>query len=360
MTKHVRNSAKGRGDDRRPPDFSGAPAQLRPRSGDANRERDKTAQTARPVAETDPPAGMPERQNPGPDAPFGTEIAISVNGRVHHRQFDAEGRLLSLQGNPYPPGLTPQFVLELLRPGQNWKRMWPHPLGEPDRPYDHSGTVVADYVHKKPDPRFPPFKLRLSPRRPGETDDQYDCHRRTMESHTLAHSAYLWFMQELCTHVGNHRRCAHGLCRRAGRCVTRRDEDYHWLPLAVFPPCIPMDPDIIETYRVEVREEMDRIRSRARGRGAPGTARARPEGERRQGETRVRRAAARFPPHDGERAGREEGRTKKISRRECAAPCPAAPSGPCRSCRRWPRRSRDSGCRRTASPRRSSTASRRP
>ena len=55
---------------------------------------------------------------------------------------------------------------------------------------------------------------------------------------------------------GNFTTCLHGECRRTSECCSRRDEDAMSMDLAVFPPCVPFDLDIIETYRVEIQREM--------------------------------------------------------------------------------------------------------
>ena len=132
--------------------------------------------------------------------------------------------------------------------------MWPRPLREEDALEDYSGCVTtSEYLYETPDPRWPRFKLRLCPQR-HKTDAQYAAYRRDIEHHTLSHGNYLDLMHRLCTSLGNHRNCAVRGCRRRGRCCGRRDEDTYAISFAVFPPCIPIDVDIIATYRMGLLE----------------------------------------------------------------------------------------------------------
>jgi hypothetical protein len=157
--------------------------------------------------------------------------------------------LLSQAGNPFPPHLTPVFVNMTPARGVPLERM-------KDTLADHSGCVTtSEYLYETPDPRWPRFKLRLRPQR-DETDPQYAAYRRDIEHNTMVHSIYLCLMHQLCTVIDNHKTCAVRGCRRLGRCFGRRDEDKYKISFAVFPPCIPIDIDIIETYRVAAQEAL--------------------------------------------------------------------------------------------------------
>lgn len=181
--------------------------------------------------------------------------------------------LLSQAGNPFPPGLKPVFVpLTPPAPGRTWDSVWPRPLPENPPPPDFSGCITTeDYLHDyiPPEEGWPRFKLRLAPRGPGETEAQYACYRRDVEAHYLTHGVCLGLMQMLASHLGNFHRCAEATCRRAGACVARRDEDRYALFFAIFPPCVPLDLDIIESYRTEVREELARWAADRKALGLP-------------------------------------------------------------------------------------------
>lgn len=167
--------------------------------------------------------------------------------------------LLSQAGNPFPPHLTPVFVDMTPARGVPLERMWPRPFKEKDTLADHSGCVtMSEYLYATLDPRWPRFKLRLQPQR-DETDAQYAAYRRDIEHHTMVHGIYLCLMHQLCTVIDNHKTCAVRACRRLGRCFGRRDEDKYKISFAVFPPCIPIDIDIIETYRVAINQALEWI-----------------------------------------------------------------------------------------------------
>jgi hypothetical protein len=165
-------------------------------------------------------------------------------------------------GNPYPKGLEPSIIKYEPPDKPNW---WPQPLVEEEIvPPD---GVVADYLYVEPYPQCPRLKLRLAPRGKHETDEQYASYQRDIEQFTCNHSLYLGLCQMLCAHLGNHLTCAEGPCRRNGACAGIRDQDRYDIPLVLFPPCVPLDLEIIETYRQEIIAEPKRIV--ARGEGGP-------------------------------------------------------------------------------------------
>ncbi len=94
---------------------------------------------------------------------------------------------------------------------------------------------------------------------PLPADAQYAAYRRDIENHTLVHSVYLGMMQQICTALGNHKGCARRACRRRGRRCGRRDEDRYAISFAIFPPCVPIDIDIMETYRMAVLEFLTEV-----------------------------------------------------------------------------------------------------
>ncbi len=119
--------------------------------------------------------------------------------------------------------------------------------------------IVADYLYVQPDPKWPRLKLRLAPRGSRETDEQYAAYRRDIEQFTCTHAAFLGVCQMLCTLLGNHYTCAEGPCRRNGACSAIRDQDRFDIPLVLFPPCVPLDSEIIETSRREIIAVLRRI-----------------------------------------------------------------------------------------------------
>ena len=162
-------------------------------------------------------------------------------------------------GNPYPPGLEPA-VLAYGMPGVPMERCSTRPLAEQETV--PPGGIVADYRYVQPDPKWPRLKLRLAPRGKRETAEQYEAYRRGIEEFTCTHSIYLGLCQELCTHLGNHLTCTEGPCRRTGCCAGIRDQDRFAIPLVLFPPCVPLDREIIETYRQEIIAELGRVVAR--------------------------------------------------------------------------------------------------
>jgi hypothetical protein len=176
------------------------------------------------------------------------------------RKPAAETPLLSQAGNPFPPGLKPVFVSLDPIPGIPPERMMPGPLDpNPPKP-DFSHLVTTEtYLYEPLDADTPRFKLRYQPRGKGESEAQHAAYRRSLERHFHARGAYLKAMQLLCSALGNFRTCGQGQCRREKACRARRDEDAFSIELAMFPPCVPIDLDIIESYREAVRAEIGRL-----------------------------------------------------------------------------------------------------
>ena len=121
------------------------------------------------------------------------------------------------------------------------------------------GDGNADYLYVEPDPKWPRLRLRLAPRGQRETDEQYASYRRDIEQFTCDHALDRGLCQLLCTHLGNHLKCQEGPCRRNGACAGVRDQDRFGIPLVLFPPCVPLDREIIETYRQEIIAELRRV-----------------------------------------------------------------------------------------------------
>ena len=159
-------------------------------------------------------------------------------------------------GNPYPSGLKP-VVVEYGMPGVPMERCSTRPLVEEEMP--RPGGIVSDYLYVEPDPNLPRLKLRLAPCSKHKTDEQYEIYRRGIEEFTSTHAIFLGLCQLLCTHLGNHLTCAEGPCRRNGACAGVRDQDRFVIPIVLFPPCVPLDLEIIETYRAEIIAELKRI-----------------------------------------------------------------------------------------------------
>jgi len=164
-----------------------------------------------------------------------------------------EKRPLSQAGNPYPDKLEP-VVIEYGRvAGVPIARQWPRPLDPNPPPPDRSGLVATqEYLYENLAPGDPRFTLFLSPRRANDTDAQYESYRRAFERHMRAYGVRFRLCQSLCTWLGNAASCGLGPCRRLGRCAGRRDEHRFALDFAVYPPCVPLDLEIMESYRAEI------------------------------------------------------------------------------------------------------------
>ena len=184
----------------------------------------------------------------------------SPNQHKANRHTDPERPTHSRAGNPFPARLTPVIVPVDAFPGVPIEKCWPRPLIEDELPRpDYSGLVTSDeYIYEvfEPGDEWPRFKLRLIPRREYETDEQYKSYRRGIERFTRIYGVYHGLCQMLCTWLGNHETCNEGVCRRNGACCSRRDEDRFTLPILIYPPCVPIDLDIMETYRAEIIAEL--------------------------------------------------------------------------------------------------------
>jgi len=185
----------------------------------------------------------------------------------------------SQMGNPYPDGLEP-VVIKYGIPGIPMERCSTRPLVEAEIP--RPGGIVADYLYVEPDPQWPRLKLRLAPRGKHETDEHYTSYQRHTEQFTCAHAIYLGLCQMLCTHLGNPVTCTEGPCRRNGVCAGIRDQDRFDIPLVLFPPCVSLDREIIETYRQELIAEIKRVVARGNEPGEGRRARGGPAAENRQ------------------------------------------------------------------------------
>ena len=154
------------------------------------------------------------------------------------------------------------------------EKCWPRQVSEEELPRpDLSRLVTSDeYLYEvfEPGEDWPRFKLRLQPRRERETDEQYEIYRRDIERQTRAYGVFHGFCQDLCTWLGNHETCNEGACRRTGACCSRRDEDRFHLPILIYPPCVPIDLDIMETYRAEIIAELRRFRAKMAAERNPG------------------------------------------------------------------------------------------
>jgi hypothetical protein len=163
----------------------------------------------------------------------------------------------SRAGNPFPARLTPVIVpVEDALP-------WPASEEDVPRP-DYSGLVTTDdYIYEELEPgeELLRFKLHLVPRRERETDEQYEAYRRGVERSTRIYGFYHGCCRQLCTWLGNHETCREGVCRRNGACRSRRDEDRFTLPILIYPPCVPIDIEIMEAYRAEIVAELRRFRA---------------------------------------------------------------------------------------------------
>jgi hypothetical protein len=167
------------------------------------------------------------------------------------------GSTHSRLGNPYPAGLQPvviEFDTTLSAADTDIESAWSQSDYKPGEP--------QDYLYEQPEADWPRLNLYLAERGPHETDEQYALHRRDFERFTCTHAIWLGLCQQLCTHLGNHRTCSEGACRRNGACAGIRDQNRYWLPLLVYPPCVPLDREIMETYRMEIVAEIKRVVAR--------------------------------------------------------------------------------------------------
>jgi hypothetical protein len=174
-------------------------------------------------------------------------------------KLDSVRPALSQRSNPYPAGLKP-VIVEYGPPGTNCGIQ---PLDGAEKPRPCRDLVVTDqYLYEQPLEGMPRLRLGFARQGPRQTDEQYAAYRRDIEQFTCTHSIYLGLCQQLCTFLGNHRTCAEGPCRRTGVCSGIRDQDRYNIPLVLFPPCVPLDLEIIWTYRDEIVAEIKRVVAR--------------------------------------------------------------------------------------------------
>lgn len=149
-------------------------------------------------------------------------------------------------GNPYPHGIPP--VVVDARVDGTERTVEPDPL---------TGCRPSAWRFVTPDPCLPHVPLYVPPRLPGQTDAQWDASVLDTESyHADVTMVALHAMQLLATYVGNFATCENRACRRKRRCAATRDPFAFGLFLAMFPPCVPLDIEIIWTYIEEVRREL--------------------------------------------------------------------------------------------------------
>ncbi|MGN6307105.1 MAG: hypothetical protein ACTHNH_19975 [Mesorhizobium sp.] len=166
--------------------------------------------------------------------------------------------LLSQAGNPYPPGLEPVVIDFTPLPGVPLERMWPRPLDPDPPPPDRAGMVAFDtYLYEVPGPNLPHLTLWLERQRPEESDERYAHYRADLEHHHLVHAVMLKIVQRFATVCGLAATCREHACRRQGACVGVRDAGRFDLPFAMYPPCVPLDLEIMETFRQAVRRLLD-------------------------------------------------------------------------------------------------------
>jgi hypothetical protein len=174
------------------------------------------------------------------------------------RRPAAEKPLLSQAGNPYPPGLEPVVIDFTPLPGVPIEHMWPRPLDPDPPPPDRAGMVAFDtYLYEVPGPDLPHLTLWLERQRPDESDERYAHYRADLEHHHLVHAVVLKIVQRLATVSGSCASCREHACRRQGACVGVRDTGRFDLPFAMYPPCVPLDLEIMETFRRAVRRLLD-------------------------------------------------------------------------------------------------------
>ncbi|MCT7374409.1 hypothetical protein [Chelativorans salis] len=101
---------------------------------------------------------------------------------------------------------------------------------------------------------YPRFKVPPMEPVTWRTEEQQAIFDRGRAEYCEMLGIYLLLFQALCTHHGFHRTCRIGKCRRSGRCCGRRPEDDWTFPLKpLIPPCVPLDAEVIEPLRDELR-----------------------------------------------------------------------------------------------------------
>ena len=163
--------------------------------------------------------------------------------------------LISHDGNPFPLGLKP--IRFDFSPGGFC------PVGLPWKE-DLSGCErVTEFRYATVPKGWPVLPLYIGRKGPDQTEEQYEIWRRGVEQHHVNLLMLIHHLaQVLATHLGIHRGCRRGLCRRKGRCCGQRDErEVGWF-WALFPPCVPDDREIVMTYFDAIREEIKFVAAR--------------------------------------------------------------------------------------------------
>ena len=113
------------------------------------------------------------------------------------------------------------------------------------------------YLYEVPGPDLPHLTLWLERQRPDESDERYAHYRADLEHHFHVHAVVLKIVQRLATVSGSCASCREHVCRRRGACVGVRDTGRFDLPFAMYPPCVPLDLEIMETFRQAVGRLLD-------------------------------------------------------------------------------------------------------
>jgi hypothetical protein len=96
-------------------------------------------------------------------------------------------------------------------------------------------------------------------RESSQTDAQWEASLRAGRHSDGVCGAKLYMFQALCTHWQNHLTCKLKSCARQRACSGRRDpNDWSVRFRPVVPPCVPLDDEVIEKYRIEIRAELNR------------------------------------------------------------------------------------------------------
>lgn len=135
----------------------------------------------------------------------------------------------------------------------------PKPVYKPMDWSNHEVTDRYDFVHIPADDPWPRFKVRHLPRRPGETDAQHAVNRRLAEEDHRCMGVYLGLAQHASTLCDHFRDCREGVCRRAGKCLSRRPED-DWTLLGgpMIPPCCDTE-ERVERVHGMIRDMVDEV-----------------------------------------------------------------------------------------------------
>ncbi|MEJ6781798.1 hypothetical protein [Aminobacter sp. Piv2-1] len=117
-------------------------------------------------------------------------------------------------------------------------------------------------------PWHPTFKVNTFPRDRKYTDAQWAAVLADPEHDAKVKGLYLGLFQLLAGHLGFHRKCPLPGCRRLRKCVGRRAEnDWSFAFKPLIPPCVPLDPKVVEAMRAEIRAEVSRVNAAAKARG---------------------------------------------------------------------------------------------